>query len=353
MSDPLLAPFLEAPDDETAGRRLAAVLEEHVLPLLRRIAARKLRGVGGADPAADVEDVVGDASLVLCDRLGALRAPGAVPIQSLADYAARVAFTACAHHVRRRHPERARLKSRLRYVLAHRPALALWAVDGLGSVCGLSAWRGRAPEGAAARALQELADAGEHVPEPAASAERLGRRVESLLGSVGGPVELEALVGALARLDRVEAPRPVPLDGLASPEPSREATIDGRRAVERTWREIVELPVRQRLAMLLSLRDAGGASLLWVFPLLGIASIRRIAEVLGWPPEELADVWSRLPLDDHAIAARLECDRQQVINLRQAARKRLARRVALGGETPARAGGANLVPIPSSLESDS
>ena len=63
--------------------------------------------------------------------------------------------------------------------------------------------------------------------------------------------------------------------------------------------------------------------------------MRRIAEVIGIPAEELAALWSRLPLNDLEIATRLDLSRQQVINLRKSARQRLTRRLAgnIGLET--------------------
>lgn len=351
MSDPLLAPFVEAADEAAAERLLEGLLEQHVLPLVRRVAARKLRAYSGSEAAAfDVEDVVGDAALVLVDRLGELRRSGGVPpIASLADYAAVVAFNACAHQLRRRHPERARLKNRLRYVLAHRSALAVWPVEGYGAVCGLAAWRGRPPDAAAAAALDGLTATG--APDPARSADALGRFAEALLRELPGPVGLDALVGATARLLRIAAPRSVPLPEIPAPARSRDEAIDDRRALRRTWEEIAALPVRQRVAMLLSLRDARGASPLFLFPVLGIASIRDVARVLDWPAEALAAVWPGLPLDDNAIAERLGCTRQQVINLRHSARKRLWNRLR---PEPADAGGdrANLRGVPPSLESD-
>jgi hypothetical protein len=42
--------------------------------------------------------------------------------------------------------------------------------------------------------------------------------------------------------------------------------------------------------------------------------------------DDLAGLWHELPLDDRRIAERLAVTRQQVINLRKAARARLARR---------------------------
>ncbi|HEY6546325.1 MAG TPA: helix-turn-helix domain-containing protein, partial [Vicinamibacteria bacterium] len=55
--------------------------------------------------------------------------------------------------------------------------------------------------------------------------------------------------------------------------------------------------------------------------------LRQIARALELPEIELAELWNRLPLDDHQLAERLGCSRQQVINLRSAARKRLTRRL--------------------------
>ena len=42
---------------------------------------------------------------------------------------------------------------------------------------------------------------------------------------------------------------------------------------------------------------------------------------------QLAELWPRIPLDDLEIANRLGISRQRVINLRSAARQRLARRL--------------------------
>jgi DNA-directed RNA polymerase specialized sigma24 family protein len=335
MTDPLLQAFTNAPDDAAADAALETLLAEHVVPLVRKVAARKLRSFGGSRfRSEDVEDVIGDATLVMVDRLTELRrAPGAEPIESLLDYTAAVAHHACAHHFRRRHPERARLKNRLRYVFAHRAGLAVWDVAGAGAVCGLAAWQGSEPRPAAMLAHDAVAALG---PSALGSTDALAASVESLLRSLGGPIELDALVGLMAGLFAIDAPRVVAVEAAPAPHPAREEAIDRRRAVERVWLEIADLPVRQRLAVLSSLRDSGGASLLWVFPVLGIASIRRIAEVLGWPHDEMAAVWAQLPLDDNQIAARLQCTRQQVINLRQAARKRLANRRDRAGAGAAR-----------------
>jgi DNA-directed RNA polymerase specialized sigma24 family protein len=360
MLDPLLAAFVEARDEADAQDALAALLEQHARPLARAVAARKLVGFGRSASGRpdDVDDVVGEVMLVMVDRLGELRrSPGQAAIESLADYTAGVTHNVLAHLFRQRHPERARLKNRLRYLLAHRDRIAIWET-GDQAACGLAAARSgpvSADAMAALRQLDEDAVSASTIRGAADSPEALGRLVEEVLHRVERPVDFDAFVGAIARLCRVDEPRLVAdPDLLASRTPEGEVAIDRRRALEAAWAEITELPERQRAALLLSLREARGGSLLWMLPLTGVASVRDIAMALGFPDADLADVWPRLPLDDAAIAQRLACTRQQVINLRMAARKRLANRHAARVSSPAaaRGGRANLAAVSSSLEGD-
>jgi hypothetical protein len=95
--------------------------------------------------------------------------------------------------------------------------------------------------------------------------------------------------------------------------------------LQRLWEIIAGLPVGQRIALLLNLRGDQGDSPVTLFPLIGVASIEQIAGMLEMPFPELAAMWGRLPLGDQEIAERLALTRQQVINLRMSARKRLTR----------------------------
>lgn len=349
MLDPSLRGFVEATDPAEVERLLAGLLEEQAVPLIRRILARKLRAHGGGGGDEELEDVVGDAVLALVSRLQSLRAePLSEPIESFPDYTAVVAYNAFAYYLRRRHPERSRLKSRVRYVLGSDRRFGLWpAPDGL--ACGLTAWRGSPPSSAAGENLDRLIAEPERWlrwtrREP--SRDDLASLLGSVLQAVGGPVELDRLVGAIAALsptERAEESSPASMDSL--PDESSlpaDLALDQRRFTERLWREIGSLPVRQRVALLLNLRDARGAGLLWVFPLTGAASMRQIARALEMPDLELAEIWGRLPLDDRALAERLGCTRQQVINLRSAARKRLGHRL------DERGGGSNIPPVSTS-----
>ncbi len=339
MLDPALRGFVDATSEEEAERRLETLLEQRVSPLIRKIVARKLSAHGGKNlfPSEDLEDVAGDATLILLRRLHALRMqPGASDIESLDDYTAAVAYSVCAHHLRRRHPARSRLKSRLRYVLGREPRFLLWEVEGLGLCCGFSRWHGQAPDRSAAERLTEVEQKPDRWPQswkrpPFVDRADPGPMVGEIFERIAGPVELDRLVGLVASIWQIERGQQSGFDTvferLADTPATPEIAIDRRRFLERLWIEIQQLPVRQRVALLLNLRDSQGAGMLWIFPVIGVASLRAIAGALEVSVEELAGLWGRLPVDDTVLAERLGCTRQQVINLRMSARKRLSNRL--------------------------
>jgi hypothetical protein len=355
--DPLLRPFVESTDEAEAARELDILIEQHALPLARTIAGRKLRAYRSEGPAASVardrEDVVGDTMVTLVQRLRAAResAEGAA-IENLAGYTAAVVHSTCAHHIRRRYPARARLKNRLRYVFSTERRLALWTSDNDELVCGLSESSGARGDPAAERRLTGILEEDQQ-PWDTMSRRELTATIVDVLVSAGAPVDFEALVGAAVDAARViEARETGDTDLAAASEPSPEVRIDQRRFLRRVWEEVSQLPLRQRIALLLNLRDPNGAGLLWLLPIAGVATMRQIARVLEIHDAELAGLWRDIPLDDATIGRRLGCTRQQVINLRMAARKRLVNRIGAAAplSTEIRPREANLGPVSPSLK---
>jgi hypothetical protein len=163
----------------------------------------------------------------------------------------------------------------------------------------------------------------------------------AIVGWAGGPIALEDLVDRAAEVlgladvpvqtwtgDSDDEGERVPIaDTLPDPGRSVLVALTDREELSRLWTEIQDLPVRQRQALLLNLRDGEGRGVVGLLPLTGTASLRQIADALEMGHGELAALWHDLPLDDAAIAGRLSATRQQVINLRKSARERLARRV--------------------------
>jgi DNA-directed RNA polymerase specialized sigma24 family protein len=110
---------------------------------------------------------------------------------------------------------------------------------------------------------------------------------------------------------------------------SIESSLVHRSALVEVWREIALLPPRQRIALLLGLRDETGSPIASLLILLRIATFDDLAVAVELTSGQLAAIWDQLPLPDSAIAERLDLSRQQVINLRKSARERLARRLAV------------------------
>src|SRR6185436_4032585 len=154
----------------------------------------------------------------------------------------------------------------------------------------------------------------------------------AILSHVNGPIRLETLVRKVAELWNVTdtAPRAVAALTIGDDKPSAHDRIEARQTLEILWSEITALRAPQRAALLLNLRDIEGANGIVVFLLANVATFEQSAEALEMTPQQLAEVWSDLPLDDLRIGERLGLKRQQVINLRQAARDRLSRRMFRG-----------------------
>lgn len=340
-NDAVLLPFLSASDAAEADERLCGLIERQVRPLVTRVLGQKTAGSSVAG-AADVEDIAAECEAAVLERLADLRAGRDVdPIASLPAYVAVVAYNGWHRFLRERFPVRARLKNRLRYLCGHHPALALWT-DATGTlVCGLAAWRSTAQRVDPAARAASGDDPGEAVARALGDGRRADRLSEAeaapaLIRWAGGPLRLDDLVELAGRLLGLADAAPPRVGGdddgrsqveaIADPAPSALAVLSDREALHGLWDEIAQLPVRQRLALLLNLRDGEGRGVIALLPLTGVASIRAIAAMLEMPASELAALWPALPLEDAAIAERLGLTRQQVINLRKSARARLGRR---------------------------
>jgi DNA-directed RNA polymerase specialized sigma24 family protein len=327
--DPLLRPYLAAAttDSQAAAlERLLGVETERVL----RDAVRRALG-SAARLAAEAEDVASEVRVRIVQKLGELRRGAGDPIENFHGYVVRAAQHAAYALMRRRFPERTRLKNRVRYVAGHHPGVRL-RLDAHGDwICETARAIRTAPAPGAIRSL--LDD-----PAGFAARHRLNRHgplpalIEAIVMRLDAPAALDALADAIATLqgvaDRAPAAGDMVVEQLADRTPSFDQSLTHRQALERTWREIVELPPRQRAALLLNLRDPESGAVLTLLPATGVVTMAELARSLELAPAALDDLWPRLPLDDLAIAERMGVTRQQVINLRKSARARLARRLA-------------------------
>jgi DNA-directed RNA polymerase specialized sigma24 family protein len=319
--------------DEAAESALALLIETHIEPVIKGVIRFKLR-----PEAADEADLAQEA---LAQWLAELRKLGAEPddrsISDARGLAATITYRVCYGWLRRRSPRRHALRNRLQYVLTRQAGLALWTGAGNLLIAGFAAWRDRTP--APAEKLRQLPDdekflARARRPGAEGQEAKLNDLLAAIFDYVGGPVAFDELVQAVAALLQIRD------EPLVSTEEQTEAggaqlasdedvawQVEKRIFLQRLWEEVRKLPLQQRAALLLNLREADGRGCLALFPATGVATLRQIADALEISAERLAELWPQLPLDDATIAGLLDLTRQQVINLRKSARERLARRL--------------------------
>lgn len=327
--DALLARFVESSDPLECEALLAELIVQHAQPGIQKIVRYKL-AFQGRNEAQEVEDIVADVVVELVARLRAIKDGGAgSAIGSFSGYTAVAAYHACNEYLRRKYPNRHRLKNRLRYLLNADARFAIWENTGADWLCGFAFWqrasRPAAPSELVSQWRDLLADLphGETALPPAKLLSRIFDRV-------GGPIALDEAVQMVAWLWGVEDPPP------ASEAKGREVEsgdvhpglrLELAQWLKELWAQIRDLPQPQRVALLLNLRCDAQTPATVLLPVTGTAGMPEIAEVLGFTEDELAGIWNSLPLDDLAIGQRLGLSRQQVINLRKSARERLVRRV--------------------------
>jgi RNA polymerase sigma factor (sigma-70 family) len=330
--DASLLPFLGT-TDEIESRRLCEQLVYHTADeIIKSVIGRELQvslnkadyGYYDTELIQDAKDLYGDIVERLLRRLNYLKTNSdSETISNFSSYVAVMAKNACCDYLRRKYRNHWKLRMQVRYLLTHNGDFAIWENERKQLLCGLAAWWGADSVMDREQALKRLVLSGKEINSP-----NLAILVNSIFKQLGKPVNLDVLISIIAELGDIKDSPGEELDEhiykLRSPQPSVERQVEQHIFLKRLWAEICKLSVRQRIALLLNLRDQGGYGIA-LFPYRGIATIRQIADALEMPQEEFAGIWNELPLDDETIAGYLGIMRQQVINLRKAARERLAR----------------------------
>lgn len=277
----------------------------------RNLSAYGLRDIDRVDLAADISAEV---LLAIAERLSVSKAGAAEPVANLRAYLSSATRNACFARIRARCPQHVQLQNRIRYLLrSDGRFIAVESTDGE-MLASLAQWGGRSTPVTC--------------PEIQRSADGLDDALAGLLALAGGPVRLTDALRTLAAALGVAdwASTVVDPDSIANADRLTDDLLVERETLGVLWAEVRELPPTQRTALLLNLRDSEGHGVIELLPATGLASFADLALMLSMTPPELAAVWNHLPLEDAKIADLLGLTRQQVINLRKAARDRLARR---------------------------
>ena len=342
--DALLQPYLNAEDEEELKSLAAALIADHAAGIIKSTIRSKLGGLcsGLGGHREDADDLYGEVVLELLARLRNLKSnPKASPITDFRGFVRLLSYRACSRQFRRIDPTRHSISGKVRYQLTVNPDFALW-LDGRNEwLCGFREWRdeGRPswkPGPGQPRNVFELFhDALSQQDE--ARIEGLQALASALFDWAAAPMELDDVIDVAARFlgakDQVSGTRwsarsyAEPNENIPDLRVDIAADAERHAFLDRVWTEVKSLPLRQRRTLLLNLRDALGQGVAALIPVTGVASVEDLARVLEMSLEELQGIWNNLPLDDATIATQLGLSRQQVINLRRAARERLQRRL--------------------------
>jgi RNA polymerase sigma factor (sigma-70 family) len=337
----LLRSYLQTKDHDLSVHLETQLLTEEVEPIIKSALRQRLRhgplGSVHSTSYQSFEDVHSSAMLEVLVRLREMkRNANATVVANFKAYVAAITYRVWCDHLRKNSPLRAKLKRRLNYLLTRENGFALWR-DGEDWLCGFASWEKQKPSNNNKRVRSLLEDPRclerSQIPSTRAGANTLSEVVSSIFRFVEGPVRLNELVSTVSALVGTDFTtvnfddnQRVGQQEIRDSHPTVEETIEHRIFLEYIWSEILELPLRQRSALLLNLTGPGGQSVIALLPVLGIASVDQIAEALALSGTQLMNLWNELPLDDETIGRQLGASRQQVINLRKTARERLVRR---------------------------
>ncbi len=337
--DTLLEPLLLEASDEQADELLLRLITVHAEPVIKGIIRYKLHlSSYQSDGRAESDDIYQEVVVQLLAELHQLRKrPDEHPITDMRGMAAVIAHRTCSRWMRRQFPERHALKNRLQYLLTRQRGFALWQDEDRKMVAGFAVWQEQ--KKASAGRLAGMSDDDALVAQirrlKSGRPQELGEALAAIFNHVGSPVEFDELVSDLAALLGI---RDQPIESIdenedavafrtAAAEPDPAWQVEKRIFLQRLWEELQQLPLNQRAALLLNLKDADGRGCIALFPATGIVTVRQLADALEMKADSFAELWNELPLEDARIAELLGLTRQQVINARKSGRERLRRRL--------------------------
>jgi RNA polymerase sigma factor (sigma-70 family) len=320
------------------GSDLAQIYDSQIEPVIRRQISAKLHISFRArsDSVLDQEahDLLSETKVLILQKLSRLGSDErADVIGSLDAYVRTVTSNVFNQYLRRKYPRRLSLKNQLRYLLTHHQDLGLReALPGTWTWGWKRQLDGRIASPIALSDIdREKLSINVRAHRAAGKSRALIQFTEMLFALHQAPAFLDDLVAvACAVLEITEPTATSELEPLieSCPSPDKNALqhMEDRAFVRLVWTAVLELPQRHRAALLLNFNERN-EDLLAMLPVMRIASIREIAETLGFSADEFAAVWHELPWDDQRIAEHLGLTRQQVINLRQSARQTLRRKL--------------------------
>lgn len=337
--DPALLAFLTAADAREEAAELSRLNAEQIEPVIRRGIRYKLRFYRAQSDLSlhrpEFEEIYNDIQVRLLKRLRDLKQfPDENHIANFGSYVATVTRNTCDEYLRQKYPLRRSLKDKVRRHLLSYPMFSLWEDADHNWHAGFS------QPSNGNHAPPTMVELREQLHERWQSVDVQRLELQDLLATIFQvariPIDLDQLTALVAGFWHIEDKPVESLDADTNASSGRHVSgethpatiIEQRQLLQLLWREICQLPRRQRVALLLNLKNPHGINTITLLPATGIATFEQLAQALEIPAPEFEKLWADLPLDDLRLADFLGATRQQVINLRKTARERLLKRMS-------------------------
>jgi len=330
--DQLLLPYLQATDHADREQHLQEILTAYAVPEVRYALRRRLSfhvDTHGKNPHnQDAEDLFQEIMTKIVQALHDLKEPSSnATIEDFKEYIARVTANCCNDVLRKQSPSRTRLKYNLRFLLAHHENFAVWKSANM-TLTGLSEWRN---EGVSSAQLgfsydsQELETfraarwPGENIKQVP-----LPQIVLEIFRWRSNPIEIDELVTIVADMQQIEDLPTVALhENLSTDTSSAQGRLEGKDVLRLLWRALRELSTEQRDVFSFGFEDDRGRDLFTVLLETETVTFRELTQEFGRPTDDIVRLWSKMPMDNKAIAQELNLTRGRVYQYRSRALEKL------------------------------
>lgn len=308
-----------------------------VMGILRHRLGLYLNKSGSNPEQPEAEDLYANVITGVLKRLAELRsAPHGSIINNFDSYVARMAHNMCNDLLRKKYPERVRLKNQIERLLERHTDFDLWRNDEAELLCGLAAWSGsQALRHSGLDSAEDLARLRARLNDVDIHDEsRLPQLLRAVFETTEVPLGADHLVSLIASLRGIKSQPVESLDdedstlreGLAESSLSVSSVLEMRQTLVGMWEEICRLPEQQRSAFMLNCQDHNGEDIITLLMVSQVATLDQIARQLGMTVEQLAALWKRMPLDNADIALEMGATKQQVNKWRWKANEQLRKR---------------------------
>jgi DNA-directed RNA polymerase specialized sigma24 family protein len=205
-------------------------------------------------------------------------------------------------------------------------------------VCGFDAWQEKAMPSTSPRLQRLLEDPRRGLQAAIKIIDTIddpARQVGAVYQWVGHPISMGDLIYIMQELwNKKDTPDEALEAGVQDPayDPNMPARVVQEFELQQLWERILQLNLPERTALLLQAQDTDGNSVLELLTLHNITDFDSLANAISITPEELANLWNDLPLDDACIAEHLGVPVKKVAMLRYNAREHLRKQTKKGIE---------------------